>query len=470
MTFQSSLTRFSNLNPARKTGILRLATLALIAIIWCATATQYASAQSRGLALVRDAEIEALLRDYSRPLMRAAGLRRGSVNFYLVNDPSFNAFVSGRGVFINTGLILQADTPGEVIGVIAHELGHIIGGHQIRLRQRVEDATRFAKLTTLLGVGLSAAGAASGNSSVAGAGFGVAAGGGTLAIRNILKYQRGEEQAADRAAVTLLNKSKQSGAGMLATFKRLQRQFSALGTRVNPYLVSHPLPNNRIATMGDLIRRSPHFKRKGPSSLQRRHDLARAKIAAYSGDSRYARSLLQSKKISGDARLYGRAIITHLYGSPRKAIPQIDRLLKKQPNNAYFHEMKGEILLRSGKGAAAVGPFRRAVKLDKTGAGFLRVELAHALLESGRKKDLKEAIVHLKKGLRRDPSALAGYHYLAIAYGKTGEVPKALMASAELALRTGKKSEAKSYARRAQKGFKRGSPAWIRAQDIVGHK
>ena len=195
--------------------------------------------------------------------------------------------------------------------------------------------------------------------------------------------------------------------------------------------------------------------------------MVRAKIAAYVGGTRYAQSLIAGKKLHPAARQYGRAIISHLYGSPKKALPQIAKLSKQYPKNAYLHEMRGEILLRSGKGKQAADAFAKAVKLDRYKAGFLRIELGHALLESRSKANVKRAVVELKKGLARDPSALAGYQYLARAYSELGRVPEALLASAQLAIRAGRKGQAKDYARRAQKSFKRGSPGWIQAQDIL---
>ena len=421
----------------------------------------------KGPSLVRDAEIEALLRDYARPLMKAAGLRPGTVEFIIVNDESFNAFVSGRGVFIHTGLLLQAETPGEVIGVIAHELGHIVGGHQTRLRERAARAARLAQITTLLGIGLGAAGAAAGVNDAGAFGMGVAAGGQNIAIRDLLRYQRDEESTADRTAERLLRATGQSGKGMLATFRRLARQTSLLAGRIDPYLISHPMPNERIASLRSTLQSSPHWSKPDPAGFQARHDLVRAKIAAYLGGSRYAKALLQGKSLSDDARLYGRAIVAHLYGSPKSAIPLIDRLIATTPSNAYAWEMKGEIYLRSGKPAQAASAFRKAIALDRTKAGFIRVELGHALVEAGGRANLEAARRELKRGLTSDPSAIGGWRYLARAEAELGNEAGALLASAELAFRTGRKKEAKAFARRAQQGMKRGSPGWLRAEDIA---
>ena len=439
----------------------------VLALVIALTSITMASAQRRGISVVRDAEIEALVKDYARPLMKAAGLRQGSVAFHIVNSNEFNAFVTGRDMFIHTGLLLQSKTPNEVIGVIAHELGHIKGGHIVRLAERAEAASKIARISTLLGIGLGAAGAAAGNGDAASAGIGVATGGHSIALRSIRAYQREEEEAADRAAATYLRKSGQSGAGMLRTFKKLSDNIAIQAGRIDPYLLSHPMPRERITSLSALLRGSRHFNKKDSPALQKRHDMARAKIAAYVGGSRYAQSLLAGKELVPDARLYGRAIVAYLYGSPKKALPLIEKLSKKNPKNAYLHEMRGEILLRTGKGAKAAQAFRKAITLDRYKAGFIRVELGHALLESGSKTATKQAIIELKKGLARDPTAVGGFQYLARAYGETGDIPNALLASAEFAMRTGRRNQAKAYAKRAKQGFKRGSPGWLRADDIT---
>ncbi|MFD0917543.1 M48 family metalloprotease [Pseudahrensia aquimaris] len=418
--------------------------------------------------LVRDAEIEALIKDYARPLMKAAGLRPGSVRFFIVNDDSFNAFVSRGGMYLHTGLLLQSQTPGEVIGVIAHELGHITGGHEIRLQNRAQTARRVAQITTLLGLGLGVAGAASGDGNVAAAGQGVALGGNNIAMRGLLAYQRDEEASADRAAATYLSKAGISGEGMLRTFKRLAEQAGlASSGREDPYLRSHPAPRDRINALNNTLRKSKAFGKPDPASLQLRHDMMRAKIAAYSGNSRYARAVLADRSLHPNARLYGRAIVAHLYGSAKDALPLIDKLAKSDPKNAYLQEMRGEILLRNGKGKEAAAALARAVELDRYRAGFIRVQLGHAQLEAGGAKNVKAAISNLRKGLASDPYAVGGYQLLARAYGELGDRPNALLSSAEFSIRTGRKKLARDYARRAQESLKRGSPGWLRAQDIL---
>ncbi len=440
-------------------------------VAWTLQPLGDAYAQGRGkISLIRDAEIEALLRQYAAPIYKAAGLRRGALDILIVNDQQFNAFVSGRTLFINTGALLEAETPNEIIGVIAHEVGHIKGGHQQRLEDQLRSAKVIAGFATLLGAGVIAAGAISGNRQVSGAGSGIILGGPSIAVRGLLSYQRGEESAADRAALKYLSKSGQSARGLLTTFSRFAESLSLQGGRINPYMQSHPMPRDRIEALKVAVRKSKFADRKDKPSLQVRHDLARAKIAAYLGGRRYLNSLIRDKNFSPLAKRYGEAIGLHLFGSPRAAIPKINALIKSRPRNAYFWEMKGEILLRSGKPAAAVKPFQRAVKLDGGRSGFLRVQLGHALLRSKGKNNVKAAIVQLRQGLAKDPSLIVGHRYLAQAYQKSGNTPLALLASAEEKFWSGNIKNAKNFANRAQQKLKRGSPGWLRAQDIITFK
>ncbi len=430
----------------------------------------HAQGRKQRIALIRDAEIEALLRTYAAPIFKAAGLRAGAVEILIVNDMQFNAFVVGRRLFINTGALLEAETPNEIIGVIAHEIGHIVGGHQERLADQLKNAKIVAGFATLLGAGVMAAGVATGSRSISGAGSGIILGGPTLAIRGLLSYQRGEEAAADRAALKYLRKTGQSADGLLKTFSRFAEGLALQGGRVNPFMQSHPMPRERIISLRAAVVKSKYHKRKDKASLQERHDLIRAKIAAYLGGRSQLSSLIRQKGLNKLARRYGESIGLHLYGSPNNAIPKIDKLIKERPKNAYFHEMKGEILLRSGKPASAVGPFRKAVKFDRGRSGFLRVELGHALLQSNNKKNLKQAITQLRKGLTKDPTLITGHRYLAQAYQKSGNTPMALLSSAEEMFWAGNIDYAKNFANRAQLKLKRGTPGWLRAEDIITYK
>lgn len=413
----------------------------------------------RGLPLVRDAEIEALIQDYTRPIFKVAGLNRGGVEVFLLNRTDFNAFVTGTRMFINTGAIMQAETPNEIIGVFAHETGHIVGGHLVRLRDRLEKAKILSVLGLLAGAGAAAAGSTEGAAAI----ITGAAGAGQ---RSLLSYQREEELAADRSGVTLLNKTGQSSKGMIKTFQRLGKNPLFSSGRLDPYALSHPVPRERIALLNNVAKKSPHFNKKDSANLQLRHDLARAKIAAYAGGASLVRNIFR-KNLNGTAGTYGIAISHFLNGVPRRGLPMIDKLIKKMPNYPYFHEMKGEMLLRSGKASQAATSFQKAVNLDKRQNGLLRIQLGHALLETKSKKNLAAAIKTLKQGTSRDPYSSAGYGYLARAYGVNGQQTLALAASAEARFLQGNLKDAKQFARRAQPQLKKGSPQWLRLQDII---
>jgi len=418
------------------------------------------SAQAqRGLPLVRDAEIEALIQDYTAPIFKAAGLRRQSVDVFLVNRNDFNAFVTGTRMFINTGAIMQAATPNEIIGVFAHETGHIVGGHLTRLRDRLETAQVLSVLGILAGAGAAAAGSTEGAAALITGSQGVAQ-------RSLLAYQREEEITADRTAITLLNKTGQSGQGMLKTFERLGKNPLFSSGRLDPYAISHPVPRERVALLTEVVKQSPHYNKRDSESLQLRHDLARAKIAAYSGGAGLVRNIF-GKRLNGTAGTYGIAISHFLNGVPRKGLPMIDKLIKKMPNYPYFHEMKGEMLLRSGKAAQAAVSFQKAVSLDKRQNGLLSIQLGHALLETNDQNKLASAIKTLKAGIGRDPYSSAGFGYLARAYGKSGQQSLALAASAQARFLQGNVRDAKQFALRAQPQLKRGSPDWLRMQDII---
>ena len=420
-------------------------------------------AEARGrLPLVRDAEIENLIRDYTTPIFRAAGLGKNAVDVFLVNRNEFNAFVTGTRMFINTGAIMQSDTPNEVIGVFAHETGHIVGGHLVRLRDRLERA----QILSVLGL-LAGAGAAAGGSPEAGAA--IALGSGSAIQRDILSYQREEEMAADRTGVTLLNKTGQSGKGMLETFKRLGQNPLFSSGRLDPYALSHPLPRERIALLKTVVEASPNYGKKDSASLQLRHDLARAKIAAYAGGASLVRNLFK-KNLNGPAGTYGIAISHFLQGSPKQGLKLMDRLLKKYPNNPYFHEMVGEMYLRSGKAAKAAKAFSKAISLEGGRSGLLRIQLGHALIETNDKRNLDAAIKALKEGIARDKYSSRGYAYMARAYAAKGDQILAIAATAEEKFLQGDIKSAKQFAARAQPKIKKGSPQWLRLQDILTYK
>ncbi|WP_157014833.1 M48 family metalloprotease [Mesorhizobium xinjiangense] len=428
-----------------------------------------ALAQQRSLPIVRDAEIETLVRDYSQPILRAAGLSKSGIDIVLVNDRSFNAFVVGRRMFINTGALMTAETPNEIIGVIAHEAGHIAGGHQERLRQQLARAQTMAIVAGLLGMGAAIGGALSDSGGLAGGGAGLAMGGAEMARRSLLSYQRTEETTADRSALHYLDATGQSAQGMLDTFKRFASSLALSGAQVDPYQISHPMPRERIANLTAAAQASPYFSRKDPSDLQLRHDMIRAKIAAYTGGTGAAARIFRSNPRSLPGR-YGDAISTHLYGSPRNALSKIDGLIRERPNNPYFHEMRGEILMKANQPAEAARAYSAARKLDRANSPIIQIAYGQALLATGNRDSVREAVRQISAALDRDREIPSAYRYLAQAHGQLGEIGEAELATAEGHYYSGQIQDARLFATRSQQKFKPGSPNWIRAQDIINAK
>jgi predicted Zn-dependent protease len=446
---------------------MRSAATPLLAMLVLLAGAVAAHAQS--VPIVRDAEIEALVRDYARPIFKTAGLSKSGIDIILVNDPRFNAFVAGRRMFINTGALLQAETPNEIIGVIAHEAGHIAGGHQDRLREQIARAQTMSVISSLLGIGAMVAGAATDTSGLAQAGAGIMAGGNEVARRGLLGYQRSEEATADQSAIKYLEATGQSGRGMLVTFGRFQSSLALSGAKVDPYQVSHPMPRDRIANLETIVKSSPHYDNKDSEALQQRHDMMRAKIAVYT-QGQAAASRLFRKMPGSLAAQYGEAQAALLFGNPKNALKKADALIKIQPENPYFHELRGDILLRANQPQKAADAYARAVQLDPAKSGILPIAYGQALIATGKPEAVKQAVVEIKEGLGRDKENFNGYAYLAQAYGQLGEVAEAELATAEGYYYGGKYQDAKIFAMRAQKKFKRGTPAWVRAQDIINYR
>lgn len=458
-TLYSNITLLANL----KTLTINLGAKCLIIILIVMSFAGSANAQR--LSLIRDAEIEGLVKSYTLPIFKAANLNRKAVDVFIVNDKSFNAFVTGSRMFIHTGALTQSTTPNEIIGVIAHETGHITGGHQVRMRDRIAKSQVLGAIGILLGAGAIVAGGEGAEE----AGTAIIAGTPGALQRNLLSYKRDEEAAADRAAITLLKKSNQSGLGMLKTFQRFQNKLSFSGARPDPFLQSHPLPRARISLLKTLVEKDPNLNKKDSPALQLRHDMARAKIAAYTQGFKAVQRLFK-KNLNGAPARYGLAISHFKSGRTTQALKGINRLIKEQPKNAYLYEMKAEILHRAGKSKLGIPSMKQAIKLDPFKSGLLRIIYGQLLLGTKGNSHVKEAITQLKKGLTKDPSTISGYQFLAMGYGRTGQTGLALAATAEQRFLMRRYKDAKKFALRAQQKLKKGSPKWLRLQDIVMYK
>ena len=419
--------------------------------------------------VIRDAEIEDLLRDYTRPILRAAKLGAQNIEVVIIGDRNFNAFVAdGRRIFINTGALYDSTTPNQIIGVLAHETGHIAGGHLSRLREQLANAQTAAIIGMLLGLGAVAAGAAAGARDIGPAAAGAMMLPQTMAMGTILSYQRSQEDAADRAAVGFLNATGQSARGMIETFQRFAQDSLFISRRVDPYLLSHPMPRERISQLETVARASPHFEAKDSPQLAFRHEMMRAKLAGFMERPEAVLRRYPSSNTTLPAR-YARAISAYRFGNMANAISQIDALIAEQPKNPYFHELKGQALLESGRAREAVPPLRQSVALSN-GSPLIRMMLGQALVQTNDPASMEEAIRNLRQSLDKEPNAPLGWRQLAIAYGRKGDTANAELAGALAAFNSADFKTARQLAMRAKGRFPTGSPGWLKSDDIINFK
>lgn len=415
---------------------LAAAVLALTAG-FCAPAHR---AEAQGLSFIRDTEIEQLLNDYAQPIFRAAGLGSGRITIRIIRHEAYNAFVlDGRNIFIHTGTLQASDTPNQVIGVIAHEAGHIANAHLADLRSKIAADPTRGVLSQFLFVGV------------------------------LLGQRRGQELVADQAGLRYLNATKQSGRGMIEIFERFaeEESFTLQRTPQSLFARSHPFAADRIAQLRSRAQASPYWTARDPGPLQLRHDMMRAKISGYLDRPQIVFNRYPQSDQSLPAR-YGRAIGTFFLSGVDRALPLIDALIKEQPNNPYFHEVKADFLMRSGRAREAVPIMRRAAQLAGSDAPLISVRLAQAMATAD-DGHLDEIINLARKSLIQDPNPHA-YRILANAYYKQNRLPEADLATAEALFLEGDLKQAQIFAKRAQPRLKNGSPNWIRAGDIVNFK
>ncbi len=446
---------------AKRLGIAAVALASLV------SAPDMARAQM--LSFIRDTEIENLLNDYSRPIFRAAGLGTQNISMRIVKHESFNAFVlDGQNVFMHTGALMQSETPNQVIGVIAHETGHITGGHLAQLRDRIARDQTKSLLIKLLGIGLMVAGGGGGSSGVTGAGTGVLVGGDQLIINSLMADRRAQESSADQSGLRFLEATKQSGKGMLDTFERFAQQeyISASGATQDAFARSHPVAANRLAQLREKVAASRFANEKDPVQLQLRHDLMRAKLAGYLERPQIVLNRYRQEE-SLPAR-YARTIAAFFGRGIEASLPMVEALIREQPQNPYFHELKADFLMRSGRSHEAIAPLRTALKLAGD-APLIAVRLAQALDGENDAQSVNETVTLARKSLVADKNP-QGYRLLASGYAKQGRVPEADLAIAEAHFLEGNIKQAQIFAKRSQRGLKVGSPEGLRAGDIVSYK
>ncbi|HET9814009.1 MAG TPA: M48 family metalloprotease [Sphingomicrobium sp.] len=412
-----------------------------------------------GPSVLRDSETELLFKDVSRPLIKAAGLDPNSVNVVLLNDPEINAFVAtGQTVYIQSGLLMAADDVNQLQGVIAHELGHVAGGHSIRLQEGAKEATGLSLATMVLGALAVAAGAGE-------AGMGIMMAGQQAAIGKFLAFTRTQEATADQAGAKYLSASGISGKGMLAFFNKLQNQEYRLAIySKDSYARTHPLSSERIQALEQVFKNDPAWNHPVNPALEARFERVKAKLYGFV-DPRQAVIKYPESDQSIPAH-YARAYAYHLGGYPDKALSEADALLAASPHDPFFLELKGQILLEGGKPKDAIAPLREATQRSGD-MPLIAAMLGHALVATEDPKNFNEAKQVLKEAVNRDNQNPFAWYQLGIIYDREGDPARAALATAERSNLENEPKLALASAQMAMKGIPQGTPDYLRAQDIA---
>ncbi|QCQ99195.1 M48 family metalloprotease [Brevundimonas sp. SGAir0440] len=436
--------------PRSASRVLAAAATALMAV----SVAGQASAQS----LIRDTEVEGIVREWADPVFVAMGLNPNDIEVLLVNDNDLNAFATrGRIMGVNTGLILRTKTPGELLGVMAHEAGHIKNRHT--LRDGAENAGKQPMFMTMaLGALAIAAGAPD-------AGVALLGSSQYFGALGALHYMQSQEGEADISGARALEAAGESGAGLVSFFENFRSQEVFSDARRYPYFRSHPLSSNRIESLRRYVQEQPHYDHRDSPERMAQHALILAKIHAFMAPPNATLRDYPSTDASLPGR-YARAIAWYRDGQTDKALTAVDALIAGDVNNPYFQELKGQILFEEGRPAEAVAAHREAVRL-KPDAPLLRVNLAHALIETNDKAKLDEAIDQLKHAVVAEKDNTMAWRLLAQAYASQGKEGQARLASAEYYFAGGDEKQATQFALRARSMLDPGSIEWRRAVDIV---
>ncbi|MGN6121737.1 MAG: M48 family metalloprotease [Sphingomonas oligoaromativorans] len=412
--------------------------------------------------ILRDTETETFLKDISEPLAKSAGLAPGALQIVLIQDPEINAFVAGgQIIYIQSGLIEAADNANEIEGVIAHELGHIEGGHIVRNDEGARPAGRIALLSLLAGIAAAAAGAP-------GAGLAVLGAGTTVAQSNYLAFSRGQEGSADASAVRHLNEAHLSGKGMISFFGKLRQEEYRLSSSyadIDPYAQTHPMTADRQAALEADLKKSPWWNTPIDPAKQARFLRIKAKLAGYVQDPDVTLRKFPESDQSVPAH-YARAYAWHRAAYPDRADMEADALLRTAPLDPYFNELKGQILLENGHPKEALAPLRVAVAQSGS-APLISALLGHALLATDDPKNFAEAEKVLRLSVAKDREDPLAWYALGTVYAQRGDEAHAALATAERYAMDGNDTLARSNAETALRGIKQGTPDYLRAEDIA---
>lgn len=436
----------------------------LAALLAVLCLTLFAARPAMAQSILRDAETESLLADMSREIIVAAGLSPANVRIVLVNDQSINAFVAGgQIVYIHSGLLDAADTANEVQGVIAHEIGHIVGGHAVF--QNDGGYTNISILSLLLGAAAMAAGAGE-------AGTGLLMMGQRAAIGKYLAFSRVQESAADAAGVRFITGAAISGKGMLSFFNKLTAQMHRYGyyatasnPEIDPFAQTHPMSADRVQNLQADLEKAPAWNKPLDANIERRFKRVQAKLRGYVAEPETTLRRYPTTDQSAPAH-YARAYAYHKSGYPEQAAAETAALVKTAPDDPYFLELEGQILLESGRPAEALAPLREATRRSNN-QPLIAATFGHALLATEDKENLAEAERVLRTAVARDKENPFAWMQLGTVYERKGDEPRTALATAERAHLMGDVRTALISARSAMGNLPQGSSDWVRAQDIA---
>lgn len=416
------------------------------------------SLPAHALSLIRDAETEAFLREVANPIFNEAGLAPKNIRIYIVQSPVLNAFVAGgQNLFLHTGLLTWSDDPRVVAGVIAHETGHIAGGHLVRGRDEMLRAGIGTMLSYVLGAATIVAGAPD-------AGQAILTGGSHLAQSAFLRYSRSNEESADQAAVTYLDKVDMSADGLVALLEELNAEQHRQFEQVNPYSQTHPLSAERIQFVKNAEKNSRHAHDPAPEEMQERYARITAKIRAFIDDP----VQVERRYLSSDhsfAAQYARVVLAHRKGNLPQAMGLLDTLLSQHPLDGYLYELKGQVLYENGKVEESIAAYQQAIDLlpDEP---LIRLGLGVSLARSEDEANVKASIAQFRKVTEAEKENAIAWHEMGVAYGKLGQLGHSYLALAEEAMVQHNRRNAYQFIGLAKRNPTGDATAELRLQDM----
>lgn len=374
-----------------------------------------------GLSVITDAQTQNYLAKIVQPLFKAGNVAFNPQKIFIIKDNSLNAFVSdGNYLFIHTGTLTEAENTNELAGILAHETGHIMGGHIVRQKLKLEKM-QYIMLGSMIAAGATAVSTGRGDAAMA-----VILGSQSSVLNNMLQYQMQEERSADESAVKLLTATKQSTDGLRKFMNKIKRNNALSGIDENGYFRTHPLTSERIAHFTE-VGKNNHFSTENP--LDSELLMIKAKLTAFLADTSKAWRQYPKYKKSSDAQ-YAHAILYFREGRIKESLAIMDSLLQSQPNNPYFYELKGQILFESGQTKVAIKAYEQALNFLADNP-LLQTSLAQAILESSPDKlQIQRAIDLLQQALIKQNNGFI-WQLLARAYDMKGDKAYSYYAAAE---------------------------------------